>query len=131
MAMAWVESYQSKHHKTKVSKACRDLADALGLERVDPSAGRADTPFSIHNGHEFVFQQSSWSAVTLCRMISRYGLSYFWLQQAAKGVLKKFLQIYGLQQSRTAFERPEDLMAAIGLYNLTQHTMTQENEVEH
>ena len=108
---------------------CRELADALGLERLDPSSGRADCPFSIHDGHAFVFQQSSWSALTLYRMISRYGLSYLWLQQAAKGMLTRFLRIYGLQQKDTAFEQPEDFMAAIGLYNLTQHTMAQENEV--
>ena len=107
----------------------RTLADNLSLKRVNPGSGKADSPFAIHDGHEFVFQQSKWTAVTLWRMVRRYGLSYLWLQMAAKRMLSSFLHIYELQKSGTAFERPEHLMASIGLYNMTQTSMKYENKV--
>ena len=109
---------------------CRKLADDLGLEKLPAGAGRPDAPFSIHDGHQFVFRESSWTGVTISRMLSRYGLSYLWLRQAAHRVLTRFLHIYQLQASGMAFDRPERLLEHLGLYNLTRDSMRHEAQVE-
>ena len=41
---------------------CRDWAQRLGLKRK--VVGDTDDVFAIWNGHEFVFNQSSWTVVT-------------------------------------------------------------------
>ena len=38
-------------------------------------------------------------------------------------MLARFLEIYKFQGKEVAFERPEQLLGVIGLYNLTQITM--------
>ena len=53
---------------------CRDLADAMGLQRVAP---QSEDGFNIYDGAQMVFKQSPWSVVTLLRMVRRWGLSYF------------------------------------------------------
>ncbi len=47
----------------------------MGLARVDPGTGpKADSsPFSLYDGREFVFNQSTWTALNLWRMYRRYG----------------------------------------------------------
>ena len=53
---------------------CRDLADAMGLQRVAP---QSEDGFNIYDGTQIVFKQSAWTVVTLLRMVRRWGLSYF------------------------------------------------------
>lgn len=50
------------------------VADA-GLERVDPAdeSNIGSLPFSLFDGSSFVFNQSSFSLVTMARMLLRYG----------------------------------------------------------
>lgn len=125
----WMHQQQIEQELRSLQTACRDLADELGLKRLLPGAGRPDAPFSIHDGTRFVFHESSWTVVTLYRMISRYGLSYLWLERAAQRVLTSFLKVYQLQKSGRGFSRPEDLLAELGLYNLTRSTMRLEAQV--
>ena len=54
-------------------QSCRHAADDLGLERVSAKDPGNPEPFAIFNAREFVFNQSTWSAVTLYRMLRRYG----------------------------------------------------------
>ena len=53
----------------------RDLADAMGLERVDPDADprAVDAPFALYDGSQFVLNQSDWTVLTMLRMGMRYG----------------------------------------------------------
>ncbi|KAK9823597.1 hypothetical protein WJX72_004119 [[Myrmecia] bisecta] len=101
----------------------RDLADALGLERVDPSLSSSDDLFSIFDGQHMVFQQSAWAPITLARMLWRYGLNYWRFKAGPQGMLKRFLTIYDYQANGTAFETPEQLLRSTGLYRPTQQTM--------
>lgn len=110
----------------------RDWTDKLGLTRI-PSGGSGsktpDTPFALFNGHQFVFNQSSWTAVTLYRLIRRYGLSYFWFKSGPKAMVQRFLQYYPAQTGEYAAQTPEELLSHVGLYNLTQITFQQAMQV--
>lgn len=44
-------------------------------------------------------------------------------------MLDRFLAIYEIQRSGTVFQRPEELLRALDLYKLTDHTMACEMEV--
>ena len=99
----------------------RDAADELGLKRVPPEATSEDL-FSIYNGTHFVFRQSSWTLVTLWRMVQRYWLTYFTFS-APKEMLHKFLKLYDLQKQGMTFDTPEAFLSKLQLYDLTQQSM--------
>ena len=101
--------------------SCRDAADKLGLKRVPPEGSTEDI-FSIFDGSKLVFQQSTWSLVTLYRMIRRYRLTYFTFQ-APKQMLQKFLKLYDLKSQGRSFETPEAFLQELDLYDLTQQSM--------
>ena len=105
----------------RVSHACRDAADKLNLKRVPPAASSEDY-FSIFDGSRFVFQQSTWSLVTLWRMVQRYWLTYFTFA-APKQMLQKFLWLYDLQRQGVTFDTPEAFLSKLELYDLTQQSM--------
>ena len=44
--------------------SCRDWADKLGLQRK-PVSDDSDGTFAIFNGQRFVFNESSWTVVTV------------------------------------------------------------------
>ncbi|KAL3154565.1 hypothetical protein ABBQ32_014022 [Trebouxia sp. C0010 RCD-2024] len=99
----------------------RDAADQMGLKRVPPS-GSSEDLFSIYDGSRFVFQQSTWSIVTLWRMLQRYWLTYFTFS-APKQMLQKFLRLYDLQRQGMTFDSPEAFLKELKLYDLTQQSM--------
>ena len=105
----------------RVSHAYRDAADKLGLKKVPP-AGSSEDVFSIYDGSRFVFQQSTWSVVTLWRMVQRYWLTYFTFS-APKQMLQKFLRLYDLQRQGITFDTPEAFLSELKLYDLTQQSM--------
>ena len=52
----------------------------MGLKRIVPGSrlkGSQNKLFNIFNGQEYVFQESEWQAVTLARLLWRYGTTYF------------------------------------------------------
>lgn len=104
-----------------LSHAYRDAADQMGLKRVPPS-GSSEDLFSIYDGSRFVFQQSTWSIVTLWRMLQRYWLTYFTFS-APKQMLQKFLRLYDLQRQGMTFDSPEAFLKELKLYDLTQQSM--------
>lgn len=71
----------------------------MGLTRVEPGRGIPDGQdlFSVYDGSQFVFTESSWSAVTMLRMLWRYGLAPYWFKAVPRDMFQKFLQIYTLQ----------------------------------
>lgn len=101
----------------------------MGLKRVEPGAGSRESLLAIYNGRHFVFTQSSWTIVTVFRMVVRYGLSLFQFRQAPKDLLSKFLRIYSSQKEGQPFSSPEDLLRKIGLFDLTQRDMRSEIQV--
>lgn len=88
-----------------------------------------DTLLSIYDGQSFVFRQSSWSAVTLYRMIKRYSFSYFYFKSAPVSVASRFVKYYELQQAGLSATSPQELLQAVNLYNLTQVTFQDDMQV--
>ena len=95
----------------------------MNLKLVEPGKGDTEKLFSIYDGNKIVFRQSSWSVLTLGRMIWRYGLSYFMFQPSPTAMLRKFLNIYKELERNAAFDSPAAMLRKVGLYDLTQQNM--------
>eukprot|EP00884_Botryococcus_braunii_P013711 jgi/Botrbrau1/22340/Bobra.0002s0018.1 len=98
------------------NKYFRDAADELRIPRMVPAS---DIP-SIYNGEDFVFRFSSWTLVNIVKMVFRYGWSYVTFMGAPSEVLKRYKTIYALQNDGVSFTTPEEMLKAMGLYELTQ-----------
>lgn len=104
----------------------RALVDDAGLQRVNPldESNIGNLPFSLFDGSSFVFNQSSWSLVTLARMLLRYGTAPARFQGKPRGVFELFRTIYDLQANGTSFDTPEALLKRVKLFGLTQQSMS-------
>ena len=76
-----------------------------------------------------MFNQSSWTAVTLYRILARYGLSFFNFKAAPKAMVERYLQLYSLQQAGVSADTPHELLQRVELYNLTQVSFQEEVQV--
>jgi prenylcysteine oxidase/farnesylcysteine lyase len=73
--------------------------------------------------HLLAAQESSWSLLTLIRLILRYWFSFWEFRTAPAAAFAKFQGIYQLLDSGTTFDRPDDLLKATGLYEYTQASL--------
>jgi len=103
--------------------------DKLKLHAGPPVFDSDDGTTGIWDGNRLVFQSSPWSLVTAFRVLWRYGWGMFKLRRVVRATLDKFTQIYVLQNGTLsgssssnglAFETPEALWEALGLFDLTQ-----------
>ncbi|PSC75950.1 prenylcysteine oxidase 1 [Micractinium conductrix] len=101
----------------------RDLTAAAGLEREDLPAPGAEGLLAVYDGQTLVFAESPWRLLTLIRLLWRYWLSWFSFRGAPAQTFQRFEQIYALLANGTTFDRPVDLLKAVGLYDLTQASM--------
>jgi len=85
------------------------FAENFGLAR-DPTP---DQTIGIFNGSTMLLETSSFAPLTLMRMVWRYGVDVFRFAFWVKGFLRRFSEIYGMQQRRKAFETPLDLVKAL------------------
>lgn len=71
----------------------------MGLRTADPETlpHAVAGPFALFDGSRFVFNQSSWQAVTALRMLWRYGSAPLRFQGLPKAMFRRFLRIYDLQ----------------------------------
>ncbi|XP_011154747.2 prenylcysteine oxidase 1 isoform X1 [Harpegnathos saltator] len=83
----------------------------LGLEHNDSS----DTKhlFGIWNGDKFVFKESSYSAITLLRILYRYSFQVFKLKRDTNDMVDNFAKIYKLQDAGKSFENVTALVSAM------------------
>lgn len=102
----------------------RDLAQAAGLER-QPVGDGGDAPglLAVYDGQELVFTQSPWRLVTLLRALWRYWFSILSFWGAPGATFEKFQGIYKVLEAGQSFDRPADLLRAVGLYDLTQQSV--------
>jgi len=109
----------------------RNLMTAIGnlkLHAGPPIFDIDDGTTGIWDGHCLLFQSSPWNFVTAFRVLWRYGWGVFKLRRIVTTILSNFMKIYALQNgtvsgSRSgglAFETPEALWEALGLFDLTQ-----------
>ncbi|RUS84143.1 hypothetical protein EGW08_008117 [Elysia chlorotica] len=71
-------------------------------------------------------QTSEWSAVTLAKLVWRYGMDLYTARHWVSNVgFKQFARIYQFQDRGMAFTTLEDMLRAMGddLLNMTRHTM--------
>ena len=92
-----------------------------GLEKVLVPTGEG---FGIFNGQNFVFRTSTMSIFTKLRMLFRYGLSLLSVNRHVDDMLKRFCEIYSLQQHNgQTFHTVPDMLKAVGgenFYHMTQ-----------
>ena len=98
-----------------------NLSLLLGLHHVSAPP----RSFGLWDGDSFAFQSGRSKFTTSLKMLLRYGRSVLRLSATVKRRLSDFTQLYALQQHGHAYERPEELWAAVGLHNLTQTTIEQ------
>lgn len=105
----------------------RALADDVGLQRVDSAKGNdiSDPLFALYDGSSFVYNQSSWSAINMARMLLRYGTAPLRFQGKPKAMFDLFKSIYDMQANGTCFDTPEELLKRTQLYNFTQQSTHQ------
>ncbi|NXB28278.1 PCYOX oxidase, partial [Eulacestoma nigropectus] len=73
-----------------------------------------DSLTGVYNGEEFVFEESSWSFITLLKMLWRYGLNFLRMSMWVEDILDKFMRIYRYQMHDYAFSSNERLLHALG-----------------
>ncbi|GAX76995.1 hypothetical protein CEUSTIGMA_g4442.t1 [Chlamydomonas eustigma] len=95
-----------------------EAAQELNLD-VAPPSEEGSGGFSIFDGTKIVHNQTS-SWFSLARSLWKYGLSPFMYGRKTKQMFDGFKQIYDLQNQGRAFDSPESMLSALGIYNLTQ-----------
>lgn len=98
-----------------------DWARRLGLSAESRVAPRGDMGVFDADARRVVFQTSSFKALTLAKMLARYGPLEFWeLRGSVQATLAKWMELYERQARGEAFESAEAFLGALGLFNLTQ-----------
>lgn len=92
----------------------------MNLTRILPD--HAKTPFGLWDGTHFAFNSSQNDILTAGKLLWRYGREFLKLRSHIKRFLTQFEQIYAFQDQGRAFRTPEEMLTAMGLYNLTQHS---------
>lgn len=71
----------------------------MGLRVAAPEAQphAVDEPFALYDGQRFVFNESSWSAITMLRMGLRYGTAPLRFRALPLAMFDRFVMIYALQ----------------------------------
>ncbi|XP_071486467.1 prenylcysteine oxidase 1-like [Diadema antillarum] len=88
----------------------KNFVKEFGFKAKSEPAGQT---MGVYNGKEFLFRDSSWSVITLLRLLWRYGFDVFRMNWTIDGLLEKFERIYELQDKGNAYETIEDVMAAM------------------
>lgn len=112
----------------------KSFAAMLNLTTVKPE--RNNSLLGIYNGN-VLYKTSNSHFWTICSMIFRYGLfNVFRLRNSISEVANRFSLFYSLQNTSkitdavnstylpTGYRRVEDLLTAVGLYDLTQMSIT-------
>ncbi|KAL8611776.1 hypothetical protein ACOMHN_009458 [Nucella lapillus] len=94
----------------------------FGLSKKDPEEGGTLGLYGSEEG--LYFQTSRWSAVTLAKMVWRYGWDIKRVDDWVKDMLASFDRIYAYQDQGMAFTTVEDLLRAMSeqFVNYTRHS---------
>ncbi|NWX92987.1 PCYOX oxidase, partial [Nothoprocta ornata] len=88
----------------------------LGLDAVPAHSGL----LGVHNGEEFVFEESSWYIVNILKLLWHYGLNPLRMNMWVEDILDKFMRIYRYQTHDYTFSSNERLFHALGGNDLTR-----------
>uniref|UniRef100_A0A1D1ZW00 Prenylcysteine lyase domain-containing protein n=1 Tax=Auxenochlorella protothecoides TaxID=3075 RepID=A0A1D1ZW00_AUXPR len=107
---------QVAHH----SQYIRELADSQGLTVI----GHIGVlPPAIFDGRSLVWAESPWWLVNLVKAVWRWGLNPWLLQRYSAQFWDRFSAVYELQTQGQAYDSPEDLLRAAGVYDDSQVTL--------
>lgn len=108
--------YQGNHYIAQ-------LVDAVNLPRIQPGSSEDGGLLGIFDGQIIKFQTYNWKILNLLSMIWHYGFTFWTYSSHTKTMLGNYEAIYRLQDAGEGYERPEDLLKAVDLYELTQQSM--------
>ncbi|XP_078669299.1 prenylcysteine oxidase 1-like [Branchiostoma floridae x Branchiostoma belcheri] len=100
------------------------FTEELGLKHRKSFPDR----FALYNGQEFVFTESTFSLLTLVKLLWRYGWDCVRLNQLIGQTLTHFENIYTLQDAGNAYSSVEELLYAMGgakFVNMTKTSITE------
>lgn len=106
----------------KKNKYMSEFAQRLNLTTYDSKGG----VLGLWADDGMRFQTSEWTAVTLGKLMWRYGMDLYTARHWIHNVgFKQFSRIYDFQDKGMAFTTVEDMLRAMGedLLNMTRHTM--------
>ncbi|XP_064118017.1 prenylcysteine oxidase 1-like [Macrobrachium nipponense] len=85
------------------------FASKFGLAKRAECSSR----MGLFNGEEYVFKDSDWSFVTIMKLLWRYGLDAYRLEELTESMLGSFGKIYRLQEEGHAYEDVGSLLSAM------------------
>lgn len=107
------------------NKYMYEATEALGLARrlLSESHGRGLQQMAIigksmhpHHNRSFVFEESSWKARTLFRMLRRYGLrNLAKVHQRASDFISNFSRLYVAQEGGLSFDSVDELLSVASM----------------
>ena len=80
------------------------------------------TPLGIFNGQRFVLELGYYSIINTIRLLWAYGLSLLDVPRKVKDLLSKFVTIYDIQATGTAFRTVPDMITAMCGENVFKET---------
>lgn len=89
-----------------------NFTDLLGLQRdLNPEESKR---LAIFDGNDIVLQTSDYAVVTIAKLLWRYGMDAYNIQNWVKEkIIKPFVRFYELQHNGHAFSNVEDLIGAM------------------
>lgn len=90
-----------------------NLAKKLGLSKKSSDIESNEALMAIHDGHEFVFQESSWKLVTLARILRNYGLDPIKVQGLIHSMIEDFSHIYFYQNRNISYKTVDDMLSSM------------------
>jgi len=81
--------------------------------------------FALFDGTSLIFRQSSWSIITLIKLLWRYGFQPWTYRIKISVFLQRFQSIYDMQNNGTCFAFPHDLLKKLNFFELTEMNFVQ------
>ncbi|XP_005110758.1 prenylcysteine oxidase [Aplysia californica] len=109
--------HKNNHYLVEFSQAFRK-----NTVRLSHSPGMV----GLYGTDDILFQTSDWLAITLAKLVWRYGTDFYNIQSWTKNhIFPKFDRIYKFQDQGLSFTTVEDLLGAMGedMLNMTKHSI--------
>jgi len=98
-----------------------EFVNELGLKRVEPpNLGL----WGLWDGSSFVIQESEWRPLTLVKILYRYGLAPFRVDNLASQVKDSWIEVYGRLEN-TSYATSKELLDSLGVSHLVQQSLLQ------
>ncbi|CAG5123929.1 unnamed protein product [Candidula unifasciata] len=110
-----------------IHKKNRYMAEfASQFNKSDDRLSHSASFIGLYGNSGMVFQTSDWQAVSLAKLLWRYGFDLYTLREWTKhSLISKFERIYEFQDRGMAFTTLEDMLRAMSdsILNMTRHSL--------